>query len=210
MIKRYFSVFIIIAFLCPVLYAAENQDQEYINKLTYQNSKLELVSRKRKIDEKRSYSYTDIDSYTYSIEAYSHTSTDISTQSLNRSEVKEISEWYIYKGGIRELSDAEFLELVGDQAELQRVIKIENDKANIRNIGNIFIGTGLAVMLGGAAFSADSAIISSGALALTGGFFLNAFNMSPQHYIQPDYAQQKIIDYNIALKRKLSLPLDYN
>jgi hypothetical protein len=45
---------------------------------------------------------------------------------------------------------------------------------------------------------------------MTIGFFVNAFNASPHHYIQPDYAQEKIDLYNLKLKKKLGLPLDYD
>ena len=205
MFKKLALLLLVIAISVPALLADEISDQEYINRLNYHRNKLELITKKRQIDEKRSYSYTDIDSYTFSFEAYSQTSADISTQTLARSEVKEITDWYIYKGGIRELSDAEFLALVEDYAELEQVIDMENRKARMRTIGNIFIGTGLLVMIGGAALSAGEPTITAGALGMTAGFFLSAFNLSPAHYIQPDYAQEKI-----ALKKKLGLPLDYN
>jgi hypothetical protein len=124
--------------------------------------------------------------------------------------VKEITEWYIYKGGIRELSDLEFLELVGEQALLERVYEEEEGRANRRGIGTILIASGLLFMIGGAATSADQPIVTAGALGMTAGFFFNAFNASPQHYIKPDYAQAKIDEYNINLKKKLGLPLDFN
>jgi hypothetical protein len=44
---------------------------------------------------------------------------------------------------------------------------------------------------------------------MAAGFFFNAFNQSPQHYITANYAQNKIAEYNIDLKRKLNLPLEY-
>ncbi|MEE8638241.1 MAG: hypothetical protein V3T21_04250 [Candidatus Margulisiibacteriota bacterium] len=210
MFRKLALLFLVIAISTPALLADEISDQEYINRLNYHRNKLELVTKKRQIDEKRSYSYTDIDSHTFSFEAYSQTSTDISTQTLARSEVKEITDWYIYKGGIRELTDAEFLALVEDYAELEQVKGMENRKARMRTIGNIFIGTGLLVMIGGAALSAGEPTITAGALGMTAGFFLNAFNLSSVHYIQPDYAQEKIDEYNITLKKRLGLPLDYN
>lgn len=204
-------VLILICLLLPYhVLAQETSDQEYINKLKYRRNRLDLVTKKRKIDEERSYSYTDIDTTTYSYEAYTHSATDISTQSMSRSEVKEVTDWFIYKGSIRELSDLEFLALVGEKAEYQRVEKLENQSANMRNIGNICIGSGLLIMLGGAMMSAGEAVVTTGAIGMTTGFFLNAFNLSPDHYIQPDYAQEKIDEYNINLKRQLGLPLDYN
>jgi len=185
-------------------------DQEYVNKLKYQRNKLALVTKQREVDERSSYSYTDVDTYTYTYEAYSHSSTDISTQHYDRSEKKEITDWYIYRGRLRQLSDAEFLALVGARNKLAVVMKEEQAKAGMRTWGNIFIGTGLLVMLGGAALNATEGTTMAGALGMTAGFVINAFNMPPAHYIEPDFAQEKIDEYNISLKRKLGLPLDYN
>ena len=210
MIKKLLILLILCSMLVLPLAANEISDQQYINQLKYRNNKLELLTKKRQIDERRSYSHTDIDTTIFSYEAYSDISTDVDTQSLSRSEVKEITEWYIYKGGVRELSDIEFLEVIEDQTNLARALTIENQKARMRTIGNIFIGGGILVMVGGAGLSAGQSIITAGALGMTAGFFISAFNLSPAHYIQPDYAQEKIDEYNIALKRKLDLPLDYN
>ncbi len=210
MIKKYLIVLLICSLLTPYVMAEDAADQEYVNQLTYQRNKLELVTKQREVDERRSYSYTDVDTYTYTYEAYSHASTDISTQHYDRSEKKEITEWYIYKGRIRQLSDAEFLALIGAKSKLALVMKEEEKKAGMRTWGNILIGTGLLVMLGGAAANGAEGTTMAGALGMTAGFFLNAFNMSPRHYIEPDYAQEKIDEYNISLKQKLGLPLNYN
>jgi hypothetical protein len=198
----------IICLSAPLL-AQTLSEQEYINQLAYQRSKLELMVKKRIINENRSYSYTDIESTTYTWESYSHTSSDISTQSLSRAEAKEVTDWYVYKGGVRELSDLELLELAGDTTTLPRLRTMEDQKGQMRLIGNVSIGVGLLAMIGGAAFSAEQPVISGGAVATVLGFFISAFNQSPHHYIQPDFAQEKIDDYNIALKRRLDLPLDY-
>jgi len=210
MIKKHLALLLTCFLLAPALYADKVSDQEYINKLKYQRNKLELVTKKRKIDETRRYSYTDIDTYTFSYEAYSHTTTDIDTEDVARRETKEITEWYIYKGGLRQLSDLEFLRLIGNRAEFDRIAEIEKKNAGMRGWGNIVIGTGLVVMIGGAAMSAGSATITAGALGMTAGFFINAFNSSPAHYITPDYAQEKIDEHNIALKKKLGLPIDFD
>jgi len=80
----------------------------------------------------------------------------------------------------------------------------------MRGISNTIIGTGLLTMIGGAAFSSGQSVITIGGLIMTGGFFLGAFNITPTHYIQPDYAQEKVDEYNLALKRNLNLPLNYD
>lgn len=208
---RKLSAIIIASTIClsaPLL-AQQTSDQVYINQLAYQRNKLELTVKKRIINENRSYSYTDIESSTYTWESFSHTSADISTQSLSRAEAKEITDWYVYKGGVRELSDLELLELTGDNTILPRLIEMEDQKGRMRLIGDISIGLGLLAMIGGAAFSADQPVISGGAVATVIGFFISAFNQSPHHYIQPDFAQEKIDEYNVSLKKRLNLPLDY-
>jgi len=207
--KKIIALALLSFILISASLAELSADQEYVNKLEYQHNKLELVTKKRQIDEKRGYSYTDINTTSYSFEAYSQSYTDISTQSLQRAETKEISEWHILKGGVRELSDLEFLNLINDHLYLAQVKIQEDQKARLRNIGNLSIGTGILVMLAGAAASAGQSVIVTGAVTTTIGFFLDAFNQSPDHYIPADYALNKIDEYNLALKKKLDLPLNY-
>ncbi|MFH1387008.1 MAG: hypothetical protein ABIH50_05030 [bacterium] len=191
-------------------FAITPEDQDYINKLDYQRNKLEIRSRTRIVNENRSYSSTDINTQTYSFEAYSQTYGNVSTSALQKSEVKERTEWAVFKGQIKRLSDLEFLNLVGDQAESARIAGLEANRSNLSSIGTYSIGLGIAAMIGGAAFSAGQPVIIGGALTTTVGFFISAFNSPPRHYVEPDYAQQKIDEYNINLKKKLNLPLDYN
>ena len=209
MLKKLTLLFLIILVWVPPLVAEELSEQEYRSQLAYRRNKLELITKKRLIDEKRSYSYTDIDFTTHTWEAYTFTTGDIATQSMARAEAKEITEWYIYKGRLRELSDLEFLALVGDQAKLARVKNIDDQKGRMRTVGNISIGVGMATMLGGAAFSADTPVISAGAFTTAIGFIISALSAPPRHYIQPDYAQEKIDEYNISLKKRLDLPLEF-
>lgn len=209
MLKRLLLLILIVLILSPALLADEISEQEYRNQLAYRRNKLMLVTKKRIIDVKRSYSYTDIDTTSYTWEAYTYATTDIATQALARAEAREVTDWYIYKGGLRELSDLEFLALVGDHAKLEYVSNIEDQKARMRTIGNVSIGLGFLVMVGAAAFSGGQTIVTGGAVLMAGGFFVSALNTSPPHYIQPDYAQEKIDEYNIALKKKLNLPLEF-
>jgi hypothetical protein len=195
--------------MTSVLFAEDVSDQDYINQLFYRRNKLELVVKTRFRKEKRTYSQTDIDTTTYTWEAYTQTYGTVSTTGFSRTEDVEIEDWYIYKGKIREISDAEFLELIGDRARLERVLQQENQKGKMRFIGNTAIGAGIVSSIVGAALSAGETAITAGALTTVAGFFISAFNLSPHHYIQPDYAQEKIDEYNINLKRKLNLPLGF-
>ena len=205
MLRKALTLLIITSLLCPALFADPVSDQQYINSRKYKNNRLQLVTKQRRVNVSSSYGYTDIDTYTYTYEAYAHSSTDISTQHQTRSEVKEINEWFIYKGGVRKISDLEFLYLVGEKEKANQVREQEEVKASRRGIGTMLIGTGLLTMVGGAAMSAGQATVTGGALGLTLGFFVSAFNRSPQHYVTPDYAQEKIDEHNIDLKKKLGL-----
>jgi hypothetical protein len=202
MLKQYLIVILTLFFFCPALFADQISDQDYINKLYYRNNKLALEVRKRTIDEIRNWSNTDINTTTYSFESYSYSTTGVSSSSLFRSEAKEITEWYIYKGAVMELSDFEFLNLVGDREKVEQISKIEDQKRGFRNIGGLTIGLGVAGMIGGAAASTNQSLVMTSALVMVAGFFIDAFNQSPDHYIKPDYAQDKINEYNISLKRK--------
>jgi hypothetical protein len=209
MLRKIILPVLIALALSPALPAQEVSDQEYINRLEYRREKLEIIVKHRTLDIKRSYSSTDISTTTYTYESYSQTTGNISTSSLAQAEAREITDWYIYKGGVRELSDLELLEMVGESTELAKLKAMDDSKARMRLIGSIAIGTGVVAMVGGASLSASQQIITGGALLTAAGFFISAFNNSPHHYLDPDYAQAKVDQYNIALKRKLNLPLTY-
>ncbi len=195
---------------CQGSWAADQaSEQDYINKMTYQQNKLEIVTKTRTINVSKSYSSTDINLYTYTNEVYTQNYGNIDTSSTALSESKQKTDWYIYKGGIRELSDLEFLDLIGERALYARVADQEEGRDRMRTIGSWTIAAGVVAMVGGAALSAGQPVITGGALTTVAGFFISAFNLSPKHYIQPDYAQSKAFEYNIALKRKLNLPVNY-
>jgi hypothetical protein len=206
--KLLLSIFALIL-LAPALFADEISDQAYINQLNYRHNKLELTTKTRVIDESRSYSSTDISSTTQSYEAFSQTYGNIETSSLQRTEQKEVTEWYIYKGGVERISDLEFLKLIDDRARLDQARQKQKERDSWRLLGNVSIGAGIITMLGGAAVSAGQTVVTGGAIVTTLGFFVSAFNMEPHHYIKQGYALNKIDEYNIKLKKKLNLPLDF-
>lgn len=212
MIKKTMISLLIVALVAPALFAAELSpaDQTYVNQLSYRNNRLELTTKTRTVSEARSYSTTDIntDYYRFSRD-YRSEDTSITTSSLSRAEQKELTEWYIYKGGVEQISDLEFLKLVGDQAMYDQIKERNDYRKAWRRAGWFSIGTGLAAMIGGAALGAGQPTIVGGALVTTAGFFISAFSAAPSHYIKSSYALNKITDYNISLKQKLGLPLNF-
>jgi hypothetical protein len=210
MIKKIYSSLLALLFCAGLAVAQDVNDQQYINQLYYRHNKIEINLTHRTIDISNASSSTDIStsSFNYS-RNYSENYGNISTTSQAKQETKDITSWHIIKGGISELSDLDFLQLIGDQ-KLYDKIKSEDDARNrMRLIGNISIGTGVAAMLGGASLSAGEAVISGGALVTALGFFISSFNAPPHHYLSPDYALNKSDEYNIALKQKLNLPLNF-
>jgi hypothetical protein len=212
MIKRSLVAILLVSLLAPSLFAAELNpaDQAYVNQLNYRHNKLELTTKTRTVNEISSYSSTDINSSNYRFnDNYRESNANITTSTLNRAEQKELTDWYIYKGGVDTLSDLEFLRLVGDTAMFNAV----DEKVDARRVwtrtGYITIGLGLVAMIGGAALQASQPVILGGALVTTVGFFISAFSERPSHYIKSSYALNKIDEYNIKLKQQLGLPLSF-
>jgi hypothetical protein len=214
MLKRIVAILLGLTLLAPLASAAELSaaDQLYLDQQTYQHNKLDLTTKTRTINENRTDSNTDISASTYRIGnrysdySYRDEYGNINTSTVNRSQQIELTEWYVYKGGVQALTDLEFLELVGDRAMYNQVQEKNDGRRIWRRAGYASIGLG---MIGGAAFSAGQPVIMGGAVVTTLGFFLSAFSAPPPHYIKSGYALNKIDEYNIALKKKLNLPLTY-
>ena len=121
MFKKFLIAALLVSSMAVRLFADEVSEETYKNQLYYRHNKLELTTKTRVIGESRSYSSTGISSSTYSFEAFAQTYGNIETSSLQRSEQKEVTDWFIYKGGVEEISDLEFLELIGDKARYKDV-----------------------------------------------------------------------------------------
>ena len=201
-----------VALLAPILLAAELNpaDQAYVSQLNYRHNKLELTTQTRTINVNSSYSSTDISQTNYNFNRYYQGSNaNITTSTVNQAEQKELTEWYVYKGGVDTLSDLEFLRLVGDTAMFNAVDEKVDARRTWTRTGYITTGIGLVAMIGGAAMQASQPVILGGALVTTVGFFISAFSERPTHYIKSSYALNKIDEYNIKLKQQLNLPLSF-
>lgn len=212
MIKKLLISLLLVSLLVPSLFAAELNpaDQAYVNQLNYRHNKLELTTQTRTVNVSSSYSSTDITASNYNYNRnYQESNANITTSTQNSAEQKELTDWYIYKGGVDQISDLEFLKLVGDQAMFNTVDNKADSLRLWRRAGYITIGTGLVAMIGGAALQASQPVIIGGALVTTVGFFISAFSAPPAHYIKSSYALNKIDEYNIKLKQQLGLPLSF-
>jgi len=207
--KRIIVIALIFCFAAPLL-AQTNNDELYLKQLEYRRKKLGIQVKHRTVDVSRGYSTTDRWETLFTTEAYTYKWGQDDTRTGSEREVREVSEWIILKGGLKELSDYEFLMTIGNNTEAQKIKKIETRKAQFRNIGNLMGFTGLVVMIAGSGSDDRTTYISAGAAVALVGVLVNAFNLSPKHYIPVDYAQEEIDFYNVKLKRRLELPITYD
>ena len=211
------TIFMIIASPCLCDTPPMSSDDLYVAQLNYKRSKIDIMAKKRYVNENYGYSSTDYYSTTYSVEAstrpkssYSNTWGNSTTISDNKAQVREIDEWFIVRGGMRNLSDSDFLDIVGQHNEAQEVRGQENARNNWKTGGTILSIGGILYMIAVAQGSNASAQVTVGGLVTVIGFIISAFNSPATHYITPDYAQELADSYNLNLKKQLNLPVTYN
>jgi hypothetical protein len=212
MTKKCIIALLLVSLLAPGLLAAELNpaDQLYVNQLNYRHNKLELTTQTQTVNVSNSYSSTDISQTNYNYGPnYQQSNANITTSTQNSEGQKELTDWYIYQGGVDQLSDLQFLKLIGDQDMFNAVDDKVDSLRLWRRTGYVTIGLGLVAMIGGAALQASQPVILGGALVTTAGFFIGAFSTAPTHYIKSSYALNKIDKYNIKLKQSLGLPLSF-
>src|SRR3989339_1625590 len=131
-------LFLLVLFTAhSIAQAAETAaDELYVKQLNYRHNKLEVIVKHKTVDINRSYTSTDINSTPFTYEALSQTWGNISTTSTARRETRDITDWFIFKGGVRELSDMEFLLLVGDRSGYDRIRGLDESTGRMRLIGN--------------------------------------------------------------------------
>ncbi len=194
-----------------IVMAQTAQDELYINQLNYKRNKLEIMVKTRTVAESNSYSSTDWTSTRYKMaDQYSENNGNITTNSGTQAETKQITTWKVVRGGIRELSDSDFLDIVGQHDEAAKIKSQEDTKDQYRFAGTITSVAGVIYMLWASGQDKGTAAVTTGGIVTAIGFLVSAFNSGHGHYITSDYAQELVDNYNIDLKRKLNLPVDYN
>jgi len=130
----------------------------------------------------------------------------------------ETTDWKIIKGGVQQISDAQFAQLVGDKDTQDRIAQDWEDYNNMTNMGAIIALVGVVMVLAGGftLFSSDTAAAETGAIICAVGFIptivgLGMLSKNPPsgHYVNPGTAAKQAYDYNQALKKKLGLPETY-
>ena len=125
----------------------------------------------------------------------------------------EITDWKIVQGGVQEISDVSFAQLVNDTATLKKSQEKADFYSNKYNIGAIVALVGLASFLGAMATTGDTQIglltLGTVGCVFGYGFMVSAETPPAGHYISPSEAAKRAYDYNQKLKAELGLPADY-
>ena len=205
MIKKTICLILFLSFLSSIAFAEETL---YEKKLEYKRKKIEILVRSTFVGTERASSSTDIFETTYTPEAsttykYGY----ITTEQAGTKMIQEVKDWIIVRGGIRELSDVEFLQLTGYQARAKDIGDNIDSKNNWLIAAAVVGIGGVAVMVSGAS-QGDSGTATAGGLITLCGILISSFNAPQRHYIAPDFAQEATDNYNIALKKSLGLPVE--
>jgi hypothetical protein len=125
------------------------------------------------------------------------------------------TDWKIIQGGVQEISDAQFADLVGDKDTQARIAQDWEDYNNTTTWGAIIALTGVVmVLVGGAmAFGTDKNASESGAVIFAVGCLptiigLGMLSKMPYsgHYVSPSTAAKQAHEFNQKMKLQLNLP----
>ncbi len=204
--RRLISILLIIIFGMSISFA---QGTDYEKKLEYKRKKIEILVKTRLVGEVSGYTTTDIYETIISPEAgYQYKWGYATARTGGTTQYREVSDWIILKGGIRELSDLEFLEMTGNIERIQEISRIISERNRKMWIGNIIGLLGIGTVLYGSS-QGSSGTITTGAIFTLAGIIMSTINSPQKHYIMPDFAQEEADKYNIRLKKSLGLPLEF-
>jgi len=202
----------IIASLLLVLFSSNFALAEmtaYEKQLEYRRKKIVIMVKSHTVGESSGYTTTDTWGTTISPEAgYSYTYSTGTTRTDNSVVFREVSDWVIIRGGIREMSDLELLSVTGNNEEAAMVQAKMDERSKWNIIGVVTGIVGLGVALSGSGNSDTGTIAAGSAISLI-GFFVSSMNFPRKHYIPADHAQEVADIYNISLKKQLGLPIDF-
>ncbi len=184
---------------------------DYEKKLEYRRKKVEVLVRTAYVGETSNYLSSDTSNWQYAAtpEGYSYGYSSMYGTTGGRSSFRPVSDWVIVRGGIRELSDIEFLDIVGDREKAAEVQKIIDDK-NRMAMWAIGCGVvGIAAVIGASSLTpVNSSQFGIGSALILGGIVLGYLYAPQRHYLPPDYVQEGADKYNIKLKKDLGLPVE--
>jgi hypothetical protein len=206
--KKIISCFLLFIFSFQSIALAQT---DYEKKLEYRRKKIEVLVRTTYVGETSGYTSLNASDYRWTItpEGYSYGSSQIYGTNTGRSTTRQVSDWVIVRGGIRELSDIEFLEIIGDKEKADQIQKAMDEK---NGMGMWALGCGIlgvASIVGAAGYATvNSSQVAVGTALILGGIFLGYLYAPQRHYIPADQAQEGADNYNIKLKKALGLPVE--
>ena len=184
---------------------------DYEKKLEYRRKKIQILVRTTYVGETSGYTSLSASDYNWTStpEGYSYGSSQIYGTNTGRSTTRPVSDWVMVRGGIRELSDIEFLEIVGDRMRADEVQRTVDEK---NRMGMWALGCGIfgvASVIGAASYTpVNSSQMAIGTTLILGGILLGYLYAPQRHYIPADQAQEGADNYNIKLKKALGLPVE--
>lgn len=126
-------------------------------------------------------------------------------------ELTENMEWVIMRGGSVELSDLDFLKTVGDDKKYKEVNDRIAARKTGRTLGIIGFVVGVVAMFSGVeplVSDDDNSLIIIGTVVFLGGTALALSNKPLKHYLTGLESQEKALEYNKNLRKKLGLNLN--
>lgn len=203
--KRLICIAILLFFSGNLAFA----QTDYEKKLEYKRKKIDILVKTFLKGETSAYTTTDTWGTTISPEAgYSYTYTYGTTRRGETILLKEVSDWVIIRGGVRELSDVELLKITGNKEEAKETQAVIDERAKWMTIGTIGGILGIGVAIAGSSDGNTGTITAGSAISLL-GFIISSLNLPQKHYIAADYALEETDLYNIRLKKELGLPIDF-
>jgi hypothetical protein len=204
-IVAYFLLFVI------SFQSAALAQTDYEKKLEYRRKKIQILVRMTYVGETSGYTSLSSSDYNWAStpEGYSYGSSQIYGTNTGHSTTRPVSDWVIVRGGIRELSDIEFLEIVGDKEKADQIQKAMDEK---NSMGMWALGCGIlgvVSVIGAASYTpVNSSQMAVGTTLILGGILLGYLYAPQRHYIPADQAQEGADNYNIKLKKALGLPVE--
>ncbi|OGI11510.1 MAG: hypothetical protein A2Y40_01675 [Candidatus Margulisbacteria bacterium GWF2_35_9] len=183
-------------------------DAKYKEQQEYKRKKLDILLSKSFQTQGSSSTYSDYFPGYYSIFGMGWTKSSSTTY--------ETTDWKIIQGGIQEISDLQFAQLVGDKGSLTRVEQTNRQYEEMSGTGAIVSLVGLVATIAGFSSALASPNPDSGLIICTFGIIgtiagLGMISATPPvgHLVSPATAAEQADGFNQLLKNTLGLPESY-
>lgn len=204
------AVSLFLLFIIALQSAAYTQTN-YEKRLEFRRKKITIVERTAFVKETTGYVFSNTSSLVNSERPRGRSFGSSATFGTTdrQTSMRQVFDWVIVRGGIAELSDIEFLDIIGDTNKADRVQSTIDDKNRMMFWALGCEVVGIAAIIGAASVTpVNSTQTAVGSALMLGGMLMGYFYGPERHYISPDQAQEGADNYNIKLKRSLGLPIE--